>query len=64
MRVGGRSEDGAGCMGSSDSPEIEERWDREPPPEEVEDIDVECVRTVASGIGEKAEQLMGRASVE
>lgn len=52
-------------MGSSDSPEIEERWDWEPPPEEeVEDIDVECVRTVASGIGEKAEQLMGRASVE
>ena len=52
-------------MESSDGPEIEERWDRElPPEEEVEETDVECARIVASGTGEKAEQLMGRASVE
>ncbi len=52
-------------MRSSDGPEIEERWDRElRPEEEVEDTDVECARMVGSGIGEKAEQLMGRASVE
>lgn len=52
-------------MGSSDGLEIEERWDRElPPEEEAEDIDVECARIGASGTGEKAEQLMGRASVE